>query len=155
MPKHSAGVLLFRRGRQGVEVLLAHPGGPFWARKDMGAWSIPKGEIGAGEDAEAAARREFEEETGFALSGELTPLGAFVQPSGKIVTAFALEADVDPARLRSNECRIEWPPGSGRLVEIPEVDRLEWFALATSLTKIAKGQRPIVEALAARLRRPA
>jgi predicted NUDIX family NTP pyrophosphohydrolase len=151
MPKQSAGVLLFRRKARGLEMLLAHPGGPFWAKKDEGAWSIPKGEISEGEDAEAAARREFFEETGFTPSGELLPLGVFRQPSGKRVAAFALEADAAPAYLHSNACRIEWPPESARFIDIPEVDRLEWFTLDAALVKIAKGQRPILESLAARL----
>jgi predicted NUDIX family NTP pyrophosphohydrolase len=148
MTKRSAGVLLFRRRPQGLEVLLVHPGGPFWARKDEGAWSIPKGEIGDDEDEERAARREFFEETGVALAGALVGLGVFEQPSGKRVRAFAMEADLDTANLKSNVCQIEWPPRSGRIMEIPEVDRAGWFGIDEALKKIAKGQRPIVEALA-------
>lgn len=150
MTKCSAGVLLFRRGPKGLEVLLVHPGGPFWAKKDEGAWSIPKGEIDEDEDEERAARREFTEETGFALSETLTPLGVFRQPSGKRVHAFAAEADVDPERLASNACKVEWPPKSGRLIDIPEVDRAGWFSLSEARVKITRGQRAIVEALAAR-----
>jgi predicted NUDIX family NTP pyrophosphohydrolase len=148
MAKRSAGVLLYRRAAGGPEVLLVHPGGPFWARKDSGAWSIPKGEIGEGEAAEAAARREFVEETGFSVAGELTALGEFKQPSGKRVLAFALEGDVDPSQLRSNACQIEWPLKSGRLIDIPEVDRAAWFGLAEALEKVVKGQRGILEGLA-------
>ena len=129
MPKRSAGILLYRQGRAGVEVLLVHPGGPFWARKDNGAWSIPKGEIDLQEDPQAAARREFLEETGVALDGDMAPLGAFRQPSGKIVLAFAVEGEFDPDQLKSNFCRIEWPPRSGREIDIPEVDRASWFTL--------------------------
>lgn len=151
MAKHSAGVLLYRRKAHGVEALLVHPGGPFWAKKDDGAWSIPKGEIAEGETAEMAAMREFAEETGFALCGELTALGVFRQPSGKRVSAFALEGDADPALVSSNFCQMEWPPRSGRLVQIPEVDRAGWFTLPQAMRKIIKGQRPIIETLAARL----
>lgn len=151
MAKRSAGILLYRRGAAGVEVLLAHPGGPFWAKKDAGAWSIPKGEIGPQEDPQAAARREFFEETGVALDGEMSALGAFRQPSGKTVLAFALEGDLDPSRIKSNLCRIEWPPRSGREVEIPEIDRAGWFSLAEAQTRLVAGQRPILAALAATL----
>jgi predicted NUDIX family NTP pyrophosphohydrolase len=151
MSERSAGILLFRKKGGMVEVLLAHPGGPFWAKKDEGAWSIPKGEIAEDEDEIAAAWREFFEETGLSLRGELLRLGAFRQPSGKLVAAFALEADVDANQLRSNTCQIEWPPKSGRAIEIPEVDRLEWFALHVAMTRIAKGQRPILQALTEKL----
>ncbi|WP_457798255.1 NUDIX domain-containing protein [Methylocystis sp. S23] len=153
MARRSAGVLLHRRGAGGVEVLLAHPGGPFWAKKDEGAWSIPKGEIDVEEDPRDAARREFLEETGVALAGEMTPLGAFRQPSGKTVLAFAVEGDLDPAHLSSNLCRLEWPPKSGRFIDVPEVDRAAWFTLAEAETKIVKGQRPILAALRAHIAR--
>lgn len=151
MARRSAGILLYRRKANGLELLLVHPGGPFWAKKDEGAWSIPKGEIDRGEEAEQAAIREFFEETGFALSGELIALGVFKQPSGKLVSAYALEGEVDPSRLFSNVCQIEWPPKSGRFIDIPEVDRAEWFAPPEALRKIVKGQRPIIEALASKL----
>ena len=149
MAKRSAGVLLYRRRGDALEVLLLHPGGPFWARKDLGAWSIPKGEIDPGEDEETAARREFEEETGCSLAGPLTPLGVFRQPSGKLVHAFACAGDVDLSRFHSNACEIEWPPRSGRRLQLPEADRAEWFAAETALQRIVKGQRPIIEALLA------
>ena len=152
MAKRSAGVLLYRHRFDALEFLLVHPGGPFWAKKDLGAWSIPKGEIDDGEDEEKAARREFEEETGFSLGDLLTtPLGLFRQPSGKIVAAFACAGDVDLSRFRSNPCEIEWPPKTGRRIEIPEADRAEWFAPEEALRRITKGQRPIVEALIALL----
>jgi predicted NUDIX family NTP pyrophosphohydrolase len=151
MSKLSAGVLLYRFGAHGPEALLVHPGGPFWARKDEGAWSIPKGEVLADETPEAAAMREFAEETGFALTGEPIPLGVFRQSSSKRLDAFALEGDVDPSLLSSNLCRIEWPPRTGRFIDVPEVDRGAWFSLPQALAKIHKGQRQIIEALAARL----
>lgn len=151
MPKHSAGVLLYRFGADGPEALLVHPGGPFWAKKDDGAWSIPKGEVMAGEAPRDAARREFFEETGFALEGELTPLGVFRQSSGKRIEAFAMQGDADPLLLSSNSCRIEWPPKTGRFTDIPEVDRAGWFSLPLALSKIIRGQRAIIDALSIRL----
>lgn len=154
MPKRSAGVLLYRRIANRVEVFLVHPGGPFWARKDEGAWSIPKGEIDDGEELESAAKREFAEETGMTLTGELQPLGVFKQPSGKLVAAFALEGEIEPSRVRSNECQIEWPPKSGRMIDIPEIDRAGWFAPREALVKITRGQRPIIEAFVSRFETP-
>ncbi len=131
MARRSAGILLHRRGDAGVEVLLVHPGGPFWAKKDAGAWSIPKGEHDDGEDARACALREFEEETGSAPApGELTDLGTVRQKSGKVVQAWALAGDLDPETVRSNRFEMEWPPRSGRRAEFPEVDRAAWFGLA-------------------------
>lgn len=147
MPERSAGLLLYRLRGVHPELLLVHPGGPFWAKKDAGAWSIPKGLMEAGEDALAAARREFAEETGYAPEGEAFPLGAFKQPSGKVVTAFAMEGDFDPAGLRSNMFEIEWPPRSGRLAEFPEADRGGWFTPDQAVEKLTKGQAPIVAAL--------
>lgn len=151
MPARSAGILMFRRTADGIEVLLAHPGGPFWAKKDEGAWSIPKGLIDEGEDVEGAARREFAEETGTRPEGELIPLGEFRQSGSKVVTAFAVEGDFDPATLVSNMIPIEWPPRSGRTMEIPEVDRAAWFAPDEAVGKMLKGQVPILEALLERL----
>src|SRR5262249_3222418 len=127
MTLRSAGILLFRRDADAPRVLLVHPGGPFWAKRDAGAWSIPKGEIGVDEDAATAARREFAEELGVSPPGELSALGEIVQKGGKRVIAFALEGDFDPATLRSNTFEIEWPPRSGKLRAFPEVDRAEWF----------------------------
>ena len=147
MAQISAGILLYRRPATGLEVLLVHPGGPFWARKDAGAWSIPKGLCEPGEDAGAAARREFAEETGLAVTGPLTALGSFRQPSGKVVVAFAAEGDFDPARLRSNTIELEWPPRSGRRIEVPEADRAEWFRPEAAREKLLKGQIAILEAL--------
>ncbi|HZY50158.1 MAG TPA: NUDIX domain-containing protein [Devosia sp.] len=151
MPAISAGILLYRRTPAGPEVFLVHPGGPFWARKDDAAWSIPKGEIDPGEDPEAAARREFAEEVGTAPAGPLLPLGSFRQSGGKIVVAFALEGDFDPAALVSNTVEIDWPPRSGRKTTISEVDRAAWFPLDAAATKLHVGQRPIAAALATKL----
>lgn len=151
MAIRSAGILLFRHVGGEKEVFLVHPGGPFWAKKDEGAWSIPKGVFEPDEAAEAAARREFWEETGTAIDVALVPLGDFRQPGGKIVTAFAAEGDIDPTGMRSNTFSMEWPPRSGRTAEFPEVDRAGWFDPATAAVKIVKGQRPILDALLARL----
>ena len=150
MPKKSAGLLLFRETRDGLEVLLVHPGGPFWARKDDGAWSIPKGEFEDGEDPLAAARREFEEETGARPpAGEPIPLEPVRQPSGKIVHAWAVRGDFDPRDLKSNTFRMEWPPRSGREGEFPEVDRAAWFTFEQARRKIQKGQIAIIDELQA------
>jgi predicted NUDIX family NTP pyrophosphohydrolase len=146
MPVISAGILLYRRGPHGREVLLVHPGGPFWASKDAAAWSIPKGEADPGEDHAAAARREFGEEVGALPAGRLVPLGEFRQPSGKRIIAFALEGDFDPDTLRSNMVEIDWPPRSGRKLSVPEVDRARWFDLETAALKLHKGQLPILAA---------
>jgi predicted NUDIX family NTP pyrophosphohydrolase len=125
-----------------------HPGGPFWAKKDAGSWSIPKGEFDT-EDALTAARREFEEETGTAVSAPATPLRPVKQPSGKVVHPFAVEGDFDPARLSSNTFEMEWPKGSGRKRQVPEVDRAAWFTIAEGRTKILPGQQPILDDLIA------
>lgn len=146
-PERSAGILLHRAGRAGRKVLLVHPGGPFWAKKDEAAWSIPKGECEPGEDIVAAARREFAEEVGSVPDGPLVPLGEFRQPTGKLVTAFALEADFDPETLVSNDFEMEWPPRSGRMQRFPEVDRAEWSNLELARHRLHKGQRPIIDAL--------
>lgn len=147
MPKRSAGLLLFRLTGGEVEVFLVHPGGPYWAKKDQGAWSIPKGEIDEGEDPLAAARREFEEETGVWPEGEAIPLGTVRQPGGKLVTAFAVEGDLDADTIRSNTFTMEWPPRSGRMRSFPEVDRAGWFGREEAERKILKGQRAILDAL--------
>jgi predicted NUDIX family NTP pyrophosphohydrolase len=137
------------RGRDGArEVLLVHPGGPFWARRDAGAWSIPKGEYSADEDALAAARREFAEELGVsAPEGEVAELGEIRQKSGKLVRAWALEGDLDVSVVHSNTCEIEWPPRSGKRIEIPEVDRAEWFSLRDAREKINPAQAALLERL--------
>ena len=145
--KRSAGLLMFRRGAGGFEVLLAHPGGPFWQRKDAGAWTIPKGEYLDPEPAVDAARREFIEETGFAVTPPLLPLGDIVQPSGKRISAWAFEGDADPAALRCNAFELEWPPRSGRLQRFAEIDRVEWFAKEPASTKLLPAQRILLERL--------
>jgi predicted NUDIX family NTP pyrophosphohydrolase len=142
---------MYRHRHGEVEVLLVHPGGPFWKNKDEGVWSIPKGLHEDNEDASLAARREFEEETGSRADGDLVALGSFRQPGGKVVTAFALEGDLDAASLRSNTFDMEWPPRSGRKASFPEVDRAEWLSPAAARRKLLKGQLPILEALLARL----
>ncbi len=148
MPKRSAGLLLYRRGADGVEVLIAHPGGPFWARKDDGAWSIPKGEHGADEDPWQAARREFAEELGRpAPDGPRFALGEIRQSGGKVVTAFAVQADFDPADARSNTVELEWPRGSGRVIEFPEIDRVQWVDDAVARVKLLRSQVPFLDRL--------
>ena len=139
--------MLYRRREPGLEVFLVHPGGPFWAKKDLGAWSIPKGEYGEDEEPIVAARREFQEETGFSAAGELLELGTIRQAGGKLVSVWALEGDCDPAALRSNLCEIEWPPRSGSRMEIPEVDRGAWFSLHEARDKMLAGQRPLLALL--------
>lgn len=146
MKKTSAGLLLYRR-RDGLEVFLVHPGGPFWAKKDLGAWSLPKGELDEGEDPLAAAIREFGEETGFTIDGEFRALRPLRQPSGKIIVAFAVEGDCDPAELRSNTFELEWPPKSGKRRSFPEVDRAAWFDLAEARARIIKGQARFLDEL--------
>ncbi|MGP8247510.1 MAG: NUDIX domain-containing protein [Bryobacteraceae bacterium] len=156
MAKLSAAILLFKRGAGGFEVLLVHPGGPFWAKKDLGAWSLPKGEYDPREHPLSAALHEFEEETGFRLEpGNLLPLGELKQPSGKIVTAWALEKDIDAALVKSNMFEIEWPPKSGKLQAFPEVDRAGWFSLAHAREKLLKGQVGFLNRLVEILKLPA
>ncbi|MBV8147285.1 MAG: NUDIX domain-containing protein [Gammaproteobacteria bacterium] len=149
MPLVSAGLLLYRRRGSVVEVFLVHPGGPLWARKDDGAWSVPKGLVNAGEEELACARREFREETGFEAppQGTELDLGIHRQPSGKRLHVWAMEGDCDASRLSSNLFEMEWPPRSGRTARFPEVDRGEWFDRAQALTKVAAGQRPVIERL--------
>jgi predicted NUDIX family NTP pyrophosphohydrolase len=155
MPKLSAAMLLYRQAAPGLEVFLVHPGGPFWAKKDLGAWSLPKGEYDSTEDPLSAARREFQEETGFRLeAGEPIPLGELKQPGGKIVTAWAAEKDVDAALARSNLFEMEWPPKSGKLQQFPEVDRAAWFPLAEARERLLKGQVGFLERLVEALRLP-
>jgi predicted NUDIX family NTP pyrophosphohydrolase len=149
---HSAGIALHRLTGREPEFLLLHPGGPFWAKKDAGAWSIPKGLIEAGETPLAAARREFAEELGLSPpEGEMVPLGEFRLPSRKIVTAFALRGDLDPAAMRPGTFTMEWPPKSGNTAEFPEADRAAWFTLDAAAERITHGQLPILAALRAHL----
>ncbi len=147
MPKQAAGILLYRRGRSGLEVLLAHPGGPLWARKDAGAWTLPKGQFTGTELPLDAARREFEEEMGRAPHGDFQPLGTVKQPSGKVIHAWAAESDFDATTVKSNLFSMEWPPRSGRMGEFPEVDRAGWFSIEQAREKIIKGQAPFLERL--------
>ena len=142
--KKSAGILMYRRRQHGLEVFLVHPGGPFWAKKDEGAWSIPKGEFEEEEDPLDAAKRELTEETGLVVGGEFVKLQPVKQPSGKIVHTFAIEGDYDPALVRSNTFTMEWPRGSGRIVGFPEVDRAAWFTVPEARNKLLKGQYPII-----------
>ncbi|GAB1595716.1 NUDIX domain-containing protein [Lysobacter claricitrinus] len=151
MPQESAGILLYRNGPDGLHVLLAHPGGPFWQSRDAGAWSIPKGGPMPGETPEQTARREFEEELGMAATGDLVPLGRLRQKGGKWVEAFAMEGEFDPADLRSIAFQMEWPPRSGKLSEFPEVDRAQWFALDEAHAKMLDSQRPLLDRLDALL----
>lgn len=145
--RRSAGLLMYRSRGGALEVFLVHPGGPFWAKRDLGAWSIPKGEYASEEDPLAAARREFEEETGLRPGGPLLPLASARQPGGKEVLAWAVEGDADPAAVRSNAFSMEWPPRSGRKVEFPEVDRAAWFTMDVARGKILKGQAAFLERL--------
>jgi predicted NUDIX family NTP pyrophosphohydrolase len=150
MPKRSAGLLLFRNPTQ-LEVFLVHPGGPFWAKKDDGAWSIPKGEYSEHEDPLQAAKREFQEETGIAIDGNFLPLSDIKQPGGKIVTAWALEKDIDATRVESNTFSIEWPPKSGKTKQFPEVDRAAWFPISTARSKLLQGQLAFIDRLLLKL----
>ncbi|HEY4740661.1 MAG TPA: NUDIX domain-containing protein [Candidatus Acidoferrales bacterium] len=147
----SAGLLMFRRRPSELEILLVHPGGPFWRKKDLGAWSIPKGEYMEGETALGAAKREFEEETGIKPIGEFIPLDEIRQPSGKIITAWAFEGDCSPKEIRSNLFTMEWPPKSGKTQEFPEIDRAAWFSLEDARARILKGQLGFLDRLVARL----
>ena len=145
--RQSAGILLYRRHQGRLQVLLVHPGGPFWARKDLGAWSIPKGEYAPDEDPEHAARREFAEETGATLKTDVIPLGEVTQKGGKRVLAFAAEGDFDPNDLRSNTFPLEWPPRSGKTIDVPEVDRAAWFDLEEAGARIFEAQKPLLQKL--------
>jgi len=146
-PNKSAGLLIYRQAPGPIEVFLVHPGGPFWAKKDDGAWSIPKGEFSEDEDPLEAAKREFQEETGFVVTGEFQPLEPLRQPSGKIVYAWAVKGDVDAGALKSNTFSMEWPPRSGKVQEFPEVDRAGWFTIEFAKRKILKGQAAFLDQL--------
>jgi predicted NUDIX family NTP pyrophosphohydrolase len=153
VPVLSAGVLLYRRIGERVEVLLGHPGGPLWARKDDGAWSIPKGEYTGDEEPRAAAAREFAEELGLPLpAGPVLELGTVRLPSGKRLTAYAVEGDLDPARAVSNTFEMQWPPRSGRMQSFPEIDRVEWFGPEVARVKLNRGQVELLERLLSALR---
>jgi len=147
--KRSAGLLLYRKRDGALEVFLVHPGGPFWAKRDAGAWTIPKGEIGENEEALAAARREMAEETGFSPEGPFIELPHIRQKAGKLVLAWAVEGDCDPALLRSNLFEMEWPPRSGKMSAFPEVDRGQWFPLGKARERILGAQQPLLDALQA------
>jgi predicted NUDIX family NTP pyrophosphohydrolase len=153
MPRISAGLLMYRRPAGALEVLLVHPGGPFWKNKDLGAWSIPKGEAGEGEDLLAAARREFTQELGFAPpeGGPFLPLGEIRQKAGKVVHAWAFEGDCDPKRCQSNTTRLEWPARSGRWITFPEVDRASFFEVGEARRRLNPGQEPLLERLVDRI----
>ena len=147
MAKRSAGILLYRLATRDVEVFLAHPGGPYWTRKDLGAWTIPKGEIDEGEDPLEAAKREFEEEIGIRLEGAFHALTPVRQKGGKLVLAWAVEGDCDAAKVRSNVFTMEWPPKSGKQAEFPEVDRAAWFSMDEARAKILPSQLPLLDEL--------
>lgn len=151
MAKRSAGLLIYRQKSGQLEVFLVHPGGPFWAKKDLGAWSLPKGEYGDTEQALEAAKREFEEETGVVPRGNFLQLGEVKQAGGKVVSAWAFEGDCEPGKLTSNLCQIEWPPRSGRVIEFPEVDRGEWFSVDEAKQRILKSQQLFLDRLSREL----
>ena len=145
--KQSAGLLMFRESGESHEVFLVHPGGPYWAKKDEGVWTLPKGEYDDGEEPLAAAQREFQEETGFLASGPFLELGSISQKSGKVVMAWAFAGDCDPSALVSNTCEIEWPPRSKKRIVIPEIDRGAWFSFETASIYIREEQRPLLQRL--------
>jgi predicted NUDIX family NTP pyrophosphohydrolase len=147
MPNNSAGILMYRCSGDEIEVLLVHPGGPFWRKRDLGVWSLPKGELDDEEDPETTARREFEEELGVESPGPLQPLGELRQRAGKIVRGYALEGDLDVSNVRSNDVAIEWPPRSGRTTYFPEIDRAAWFTPSLAREKLLASQRPFLDRL--------
>ena len=147
MAKTSAGLLVYRQGPASVEVFLVHPGGPFWAKKNLGAWSIPKGEYEAEEDPLLAAQREFQEETSLSITGAFRPLEPVKQPGGKTVIAWAVEGNCDASAIKSNTFRMEWPPKSGQQQEFPEIDRAEWFSIDEARQRILKGQLGLLDQL--------
>ena len=154
MAKKSAGILLYRIQNKNPEVFLVHPGGPFWIKKDEGAWSIPKGEFEDDEEPLAAAIREFEEETGIKISGEFIELSPIKQKSGKAVYAWAVEGNIDPSKIKSNEFEIEWPPKSGKMRSFPEIDKAAWFKLTEAKKKILEAQSTLIRELETKLDRP-
>lgn len=148
MSKKSAGILVYRKTDQNYKVFLVHPGGPFWAKKDLNSWSIPKGEFEEDENPLIAAKREFKEETSFNISGDFVELETVKQPSGKIIYPWAIEGNLDASKIKSNNFELEWPPKSGKMKEFPEIDKAEWFSFEIAKHKILKGQIPILEQLA-------
>jgi len=153
MPQKSAGILLYKKENKTLKIFLVHPGGPFWAKKDDGAWSIPKGEFDDGEDPLGAAKREFEEETGIKISGGFLELDPIKQKSGKIVYAWAVEGDVDVSKIKSNEFEMEWPPKSGKMKTFPEIDKAAWFNLNEAKKKILEAQSSLIRELETMLKR--
>ena len=151
MPKLSAGILMYRFRESKLEVFLVHPGGPFWAKKDKGAWSIPKGEFEQDEDPLVAAIREFQEETGILIDGSFFELGELRQPSRKIVHAWAIQGDADPSQIISNTFELEWPPKSGKYKDFPEIDRASWFTISLAKDKLLKGQIEFIDRLIEKL----
>jgi predicted NUDIX family NTP pyrophosphohydrolase len=151
MVKKSAGILAFRKEKKEHEVLLVHPGGPFWKNKDLNAWSVPKGEFDESEDPLSAAKREFKEETGYEITGEFSELEPVKQSGGKIIYSWAVEANIDATKIKSNNFKLEWPPKSGKFEEFPEVDKAEWFTFEKAMNKIVKGQIPVLEQLVNKL----
>ena len=151
MSKKSAGIVLYRTQGHFLEILLVHPGGPFWAKKDEEAWTIPKGEFEDDEDPLTAAKREFEEETGMKISGQFIELKPVKQKSGKLVLAWAVEGNIDPAKIKSNEFEMEWPPRSGKMKSFPEIDKAEWFNINDAEKKINPGQLPLIKELESKL----
>ncbi len=149
----SAGVLLYRFSATGPEVFLVHPGGPFWAKRDLGAWSVPKGEVDGDEDLLEAAKREFHEETGTSVDGEFIELAPLRQPGGKVVRVWAVEGEIDASAITSNTFSIEWPPRSGKSRAFPEVDRAGWFRLAEARQRLLPGQRPFLDDLMRKIER--
>jgi predicted NUDIX family NTP pyrophosphohydrolase len=147
MVKKSAGILVYKNINPATEILLVHPGGPYWAKKDLNSWSVPKGEFDESEDPFEAAKREFREETGFLPEGEFIRLETVRQPGGKLVYTWAVEGEIDVLQVKSNLFEMEWPPKSGKFKEFPEIDRAEWFSISVAKTKIIKGQMPIIENL--------
>ena len=151
MPRRSAGLVMYRTRERQLEVFLVHPGGPFWVNKDKGAWAIPKGQVDDGEEPLNAARREFQEETGFVATGKFLELGTIRQLSGKLVDAWAFEGDCNPEELRSITCQVEWPPRSQKMIEVPEIDRGDWFTIGDARDSIIESQRPFLATLCAAL----
>lgn len=151
MPQQSAGIVLYRIQNNSIQVFLVHPGGPYWSKKDEGAWSIPKGEFNENEEPLAAAKREFQEETGIKIAGEFIQLNPVKQKGGKMVYAWAVEGDIDPAKIKSNSFEIEWPPRSGKMKSFPEIDKAAWFQLNDAQKKIIEAQSTLIKELESKI----